>query len=41
VILSGALGPMRPVGAGAVVRAEISGLGAVEARFSTLEREAR
>ncbi len=34
LILSGALGPMRPVGPGAVVVAEIGGLGAVTARFS-------
>jgi 2-keto-4-pentenoate hydratase len=34
VVLSGALGPMVAVGPGAVVRAEISGLGAVDARFS-------
>ena len=34
VVLSGALGPMRPVAAGAVVVAEISGLGTVTARFS-------
>ena len=35
VILSGALGPMRPVAPGAVVTATISGLGTVTARFST------
>lgn len=35
VILSGALGPMRPVQPGAVVTATISGLGTVTARFST------
>ena len=34
VILSGALGPMRPVEPGQVVTAEISGLGTVTARFS-------
>jgi 2-keto-4-pentenoate hydratase len=34
VILSGALGPMRPVEAGSVVTATISGLGTVTARFS-------
>jgi 2-keto-4-pentenoate hydratase len=39
VILSGALGPMRPVEPGAVVVAEISGLGAVTARFSTTTEE--
>ncbi len=33
VILSGALGPMRPVAAGSVVTATISGLGTVTARF--------
>lgn len=36
VILSGALGPMQPVPSGAVVRAEISGLGSVTATFSSL-----
>jgi 2-keto-4-pentenoate hydratase len=34
VVLSGALGPMRPVAPGAVVTATISGLGTVTARFS-------
>jgi 2-keto-4-pentenoate hydratase len=34
VILSGALGPMQPVPMGAVVRADISGLGVVTATFS-------
>ncbi len=34
VILSGALGPVHPVHAGAVVRADITGLGSVTARFS-------
>ena len=34
VILSGALGPVHPVPAGAVVRADITGLGSVTARFS-------
>ncbi len=34
VILSGALGPVHPVPPGAVVRAEITGLGPVTARFS-------
>jgi 2-keto-4-pentenoate hydratase len=33
LILSGALGPLVPVSAGDVVRAEISGLGAVEVQF--------
>lgn len=35
VVLSGALGPMRPVPPGASVRADISGLGGVSIRFST------
>jgi 2-keto-4-pentenoate hydratase len=35
LILSGALGPMRPVLPGAVVSATVSGLGCVTARFST------
>lgn len=35
VVLSGALGPMHVVGSGAVVRATITGLGSVTARFST------
>lgn len=34
VVLSGALGPMRPVEAGSTVVAEISGLGSVTARFA-------
>ncbi len=34
VILSGALGPMRPVAAGDSVRATISGLGTISVRFS-------
>lgn len=34
VILSGALGPVHPVPPGAEVRAEITGLGSVTARFS-------
>ena len=34
VILSGALGPVHPVSPGAVVRAEITGLGSVTATFS-------
>jgi 2-keto-4-pentenoate hydratase len=34
VVLSGALGPMIPVAPGAQVRAEISGLGSVEATFT-------
>lgn len=34
VVLSGALGPVYPVPAGAVVRAEITGLGSVTATFS-------
>ncbi|MBR8640481.1 fumarylacetoacetate hydrolase family protein [Streptomyces tuirus] len=33
VVLSGALGPMAPVGAGDVVTADITGLGSVTARF--------
>lgn len=37
VILSGALGPMRPVVAGATVTAEITGLGSVTAQFGTEE----
>jgi 2-keto-4-pentenoate hydratase len=36
VVLSGALGPMQPVPSGAVVVAEISGLGNVTATFSSL-----
>ncbi|RNM12106.1 2-keto-4-pentenoate hydratase [Nocardioides pocheonensis] len=35
VILSGALGPMRPVQPGAVAHAEITGLGSVSVRFSS------
>lgn len=35
VVLSGALGPMYPVHPGAVVTAEVTGLGAVTATFST------
>jgi 2-keto-4-pentenoate hydratase len=38
VILSGALGPMVPVGPGATVSARISGLGSVTATFSAKER---
>lgn len=34
VVLSGALGPMAPVGAGDHVRADISGLGSVQVRFN-------
>ncbi|WP_312856154.1 2-keto-4-pentenoate hydratase [Nocardioides pelophilus] len=34
VVLSGALGPMRPVAPGATVTAEISGLGSVSVRFT-------
>jgi len=34
LVLSGALGPMYPVHPGAIVRAEITGLGAVTARFA-------
>ncbi|SFF54496.1 2-keto-4-pentenoate hydratase [Blastococcus tunisiensis] len=34
VILSGALGPVHPVPPGAVIRADITGLGSVTARFS-------
>lgn len=37
VILSGALGPMRPVAPGAVVTAHVSGLGSVTATFSGME----
>ncbi|UMG94148.1 fumarylacetoacetate hydrolase family protein [Nocardioides sp. TF02-7] len=37
VVLSGALGPMRPVHPGAVVSATISGLGTVTARFTDEE----
>lgn len=40
VILSGALGPMRPVRPGAVVSAHISGLGSATATFSTTEETA-
>lgn len=38
VILSGALGPMRPVAAGDVVTATVSGLGSVSASFGKDER---
>lgn len=37
VILSGALGPMRPIPPGAIVTAAISGLGSVTAKFSLRE----
>ena len=37
VVLSGALGPMRPIAPGATVTATISGLGTVTARFSVRE----
>ena len=37
VILSGALGPVHPISAGAEIRAEITGLGSVTARFSGQE----
>lgn len=37
VVLSGALGPMAPARAGDLVRAEISGLGAVEFSFAEVE----
>lgn len=37
VILSGALGPMLPVSAGSLVRAEISGLGSVTAHVSSAD----
>jgi 2-keto-4-pentenoate hydratase len=40
VILSGALGPMRPVGAGAVVTATITGLGTVTTRFGPAPQHA-
>jgi len=39
VILSGALGPVHPVPPGAEVRAEITGLGSVTARFSGKDEE--
>ena len=39
VILSGALGPMRPVAPGAVVTATIEGLGTVTARFASTAQE--
>ena len=39
VVLSGALGPMRPVVPGSTVVAEISGLGSVTAHFPTTERQ--
>lgn len=35
LVLSGALGPMRPVTAGDVITADIKGLGVVTARFGT------
>lgn len=41
VILSGALGPMRPAGPGAVVTATISGLGSVTARFGPAPERAQ
>jgi 2-keto-4-pentenoate hydratase len=40
VVLSGALGPMRPIPPGATVTAAISGLGTVTARFSVPEDSA-
>ncbi|SEP05543.1 2-keto-4-pentenoate hydratase [Trujillonella endophytica] len=40
VVLSGALGPMRPIPPGATVTAAISGLGSVTAQFSTREDQA-
>ena len=39
VVLSGALGPMVPVTAGGTYRASLSGLGTVEASFSTTSRD--
>jgi 2-keto-4-pentenoate hydratase len=39
IVLSGALGPMAAVPPGAAVRAELSTLGAVEARFTGLEEK--
>ena len=41
VVLSGALGPVHPVPPGAVVRADITGLGPVTARFSGKVEECR
>jgi 2-keto-4-pentenoate hydratase len=38
IVLSGALGPMRPVEAGQLVRADITGLGAVNVSFSRKDR---
>lgn len=39
VVLSGALGPMRPVLPGSVVTADVTGFGPVTARFSTHDQE--
>ncbi|WP_189339386.1 2-keto-4-pentenoate hydratase [Williamsia muralis] len=39
VVLSGALGPMRPVKPGSVVTAHITGLGSVTARFPTMSTD--
>lgn len=41
VILSGALGPMRPVGPGAQATAELTGLGSVSITFSNHEEDRR
>lgn len=39
VILSGALGPMRPIGPGDEVTVDITGLGSVTARFSEVDKQ--
>lgn len=41
LVLSGALGPMRPIAPGAEVRVTISGLGAVSCRFTGAREEGR